>query len=43
MEHVFNLAGKAASRETIQRLTWVAMNHDARVLMVDTVRATHIG
>ena len=27
----------------IQQLTWVAMNHDSRVLLVDTVRASHIG
>ena len=40
---VFNLAGRAASQEMIQQLTWVAMNHDSRVLLVDTVRASHIG
>lgn len=43
MEHVLNLAGRAASHEMIQQLTWVAMNHDSRVLLVDTVRASHIG
>lgn len=43
MSHVLNLAGRSASREMIQRLTWVAMHHDPRVQMVDTVRASHIG
>eukprot|EP00041_Stephanoeca_diplocostata_P019497 m.421528 g.421528 ORF g.421528 m.421528 type:complete len:449 (+) comp21318_c2_seq3:80-1426(+) len=42
-EHFLQLAGKGAGPQLIQRLTWVAMNHDERVLLVDTVRAIHFG
>jgi len=42
-EHVLNLAGRGASPQFIQQLTWVAMHHDERVQLVDTVRAIHFG
>eukprot|EP00040_Diaphanoeca_grandis_P033070 m.201681 g.201681 ORF g.201681 m.201681 type:complete len:431 (+) comp32804_c3_seq6:267-1559(+) len=42
-EHVAKLAGRGASPQFIQKVTWVAMNHDVRVQLVDTVRAIHCG
>jgi len=41
--NIVNLAGRGASPEMIQQLTYVAMNHDERVQQVDTVRAIHLG
>ena len=35
--------GKAAPTALIQKLTYVAMTHDPRVLQIDTVRAYHSG
>jgi cation diffusion facilitator family transporter len=42
-EHILALTGRAASREQLSVLSYLAMNHDARVLKVDTVRAYSIG
>eukprot|EP00039_Didymoeca_costata_P030044 m.27669 g.27669 ORF g.27669 m.27669 type:complete len:401 (+) comp7920_c0_seq1:105-1307(+) len=42
-ENILNLAGRGASLQMIQKLTYIAMHHDPRVLLVDTVRAIHLG
>jgi len=43
MLHVVLLTGKSASPRVLQQLTFVAVNHDPRILKVDTVRAYHLG
>lgn len=42
-ENIKNLAGQTASPAMIKQLTYIAMHHDRRVNMVDTVRAIHLG
>jgi hypothetical protein len=42
-ENIVNLAGQTASPEVIKKLTYIAMHHDNRVRLVDTVRAIHLG
>ncbi|CAN8075468.1 unnamed protein product [Agarophyton chilense] len=41
--HVDQLLGKAADREVLNLITFVACNHDSHILLVDTVRAYHVG
>lgn len=43
IENVKNLAGQTASPAMIKQLTYIAMHHDRRVQLVDTVRAIHLG
>jgi divalent metal cation (Fe/Co/Zn/Cd) transporter len=42
-EQVRNLSGKAASKDVVAALTWVAMTAHPAIHAVDTVRAYHIG
>jgi len=42
-EHVFLLVGKSAPKEFLNKLTYVALTHDDRVLKIDTIRAYHSG
>lgn len=42
-EHVVGLVGHAADKTQLAQITYLAMNHDARVLGVDTVRAYFVG
>ena len=42
-EHVIGLVGYSASKTQLAQITYLAMNHDARVLQVDTVRAYFVG
>lgn len=41
--HVQLLAGRVAEKEQLATLTYLAMNHDARITVVDTVRAYYVG
>ncbi|KAI0561799.1 Cation efflux transmembrane protein [Gracilaria domingensis] len=41
--HVDQLLGKAADRDILNLITFVACNHDSSILLVDTVRAYHVG
>lgn len=41
--HVDQLLGKAADRDMLNLITFVACNHDRNILLVDTVRAYHVG
>jgi divalent metal cation (Fe/Co/Zn/Cd) transporter len=43
LEHVLLIVGKTANVEFLQKITYVAMTHDSRVLQVDTARAYHAG
>jgi len=43
IENIKNLAGQTASPAMIKQLTYIAMHHDRRVQLVDTVRAIHLG
>ncbi len=43
IEHVRHLTGRSADSTLLKKLTWLACNHDRRVLLVDTVRAFHFG
>lgn len=42
-EQVQMLSGKAADPKVIAALTWVAMTHHPAIMLVDTVRAYHVG
>eukprot|EP01116_Phalansterium_solitarium_P024120 TRINITY_DN8737_c0_g1_i2.p1 TRINITY_DN8737_c0_g1~~TRINITY_DN8737_c0_g1_i2.p1 ORF type:complete len:422 (-),score=175.42 TRINITY_DN8737_c0_g1_i2:494-1666(-) len=42
-EQVRNLTGITASPEFLKQLTYIALNHDERILKIDTVRAFHLG
>jgi len=42
-EHVRNLTGRTASIAFLQNITYLALNHDSRILKIDTVRAFHLG
>lgn len=42
-EKIEMIVGKAAPTALIQKLTYVAMTHDPRVMQIDTVRAYHSG
>ena len=42
-EHVIGLVGYSANKTQLAQITYLAMNHDARVLQVDTVRAYFVG
>lgn len=37
------LTGHTAQPEFLKKLTWIAINHHAEVLFIDTVRAFHFG
>lgn len=41
--HVQQLTGRVAEKDQLSQITYLAMNHDARVQLVDTVRAYYIG
>jgi cation diffusion facilitator family transporter len=43
LEHCDKLLGKAAPRELVNVITFMACNHSPLVLAVDTVRAYHVG
>lgn len=43
LEHCDQLLGKAADRNTINIITFMACNHSPEVALVDTVRAYHVG
>lgn len=42
-EHVFLLIGKSAPKEFLNKLTYLALTHDARIQKIDTIRAYHSG
>ena len=42
-QHVIALVGRAADKTQLSQITYLAMNYDARVLSVDTVRAYFVG
>ncbi|OZJ05785.1 hypothetical protein BZG36_01295 [Bifiguratus adelaidae] len=42
-EHIQLIVGKSADVTFLQRITYIAMTHDPRVLQVDTCRAYHSG
>lgn len=42
-EQIKVLTGHAAEPEVLSKVTWLALNHDRRVLQLDTVRAFHLG
>lgn len=41
--HVQQLTGRVAEKDQLSQITYLAMNHDVRVQLVDTVRAYYIG
>eukprot|EP00761_Pharyngomonas_kirbyi_P003086 gb/GECH01003090.1/.p1 GENE.gb/GECH01003090.1/~~gb/GECH01003090.1/.p1 ORF type:complete len:448 (+),score=73.00 gb/GECH01003090.1/:1-1344(+) len=43
LEQIKYLVGKTAGPKFLQRLTYLAMNHDERIIKIDTVRAFHFG
>jgi len=42
-EHVVGIVGHVADKTQLAQITYLAMNHDARVLGIDTVRAYFVG
>lgn len=42
-EHMWQLVGKTAPQETLNKLVYVSLTHDARIQRIDTVRAYHAG
>lgn len=42
-DHIQRLTGRTADRDQVSALIFLAMNHDARIQFVDTVRAYHQG
>ncbi|KAH6688259.1 hypothetical protein F5X68DRAFT_168047 [Plectosphaerella plurivora] len=42
-EQVWLLVGKAAPRDFVSKLVYMSMNHDSRIVKVDTCRAYHAG
>ena len=42
-EHILLLVGKSADATFLKRITYLAMTHDSRILMVDTCKAYHSG
>ncbi|KAJ3282886.1 hypothetical protein HK104_010665 [Borealophlyctis nickersoniae] len=42
-EHIQYIIGKTADPAILQRLTYISMTHDPRILQVDTCRAYHAG
>jgi cation diffusion facilitator family transporter len=42
-EQIRKLSGRAAGPEFLSKITYLAWNHDARVEVIDTVRAYHFG
>ena len=42
-EHAIGLTGHAANKRQLAQMTYLAMNHDPRILAVDTVRAYYVG
>ncbi|KAJ3172231.1 hypothetical protein HDU88_007049 [Geranomyces variabilis] len=43
LEHIQYIVGKTADPSFLQRVTYIAVTHDPRVLQVDTCRAYHAG
>jgi cation diffusion facilitator family transporter len=41
--HILNLVGRTADREFINRVTFIAMNHNVAIEKVDTVQAWYMG
>ncbi|KAI5792427.1 cation efflux family-domain-containing protein [Peziza echinospora] len=42
-EHLFLLVGKSAPQEFLNKLTYLALTHDSRIIKIDTVRAYRSG
>jgi divalent metal cation (Fe/Co/Zn/Cd) transporter len=42
-EHTWYLVGKAAPQDVLNKLVYVSLTHDVRILKIDTVRAYHAG
>lgn len=42
-DHIVRLTGKVGDKDQLSTITYLAMNHDPRILYVDTVRAYHMG
>ncbi|KAJ1923181.1 hypothetical protein IWQ60_006036 [Tieghemiomyces parasiticus] len=42
-EHVILIVGKTADPAFLQKLTYLALTHDPRVVAIDTIRAYHLG
>jgi cation diffusion facilitator family transporter len=42
-EHIIQLTGHAADRDTLNLLTYITFNHDPRIRKLDTVRAYYVG
>ncbi|TVY73370.1 Metal tolerance protein [Lachnellula suecica] len=42
-EHMWYLVGKTAPQDFLNKLVYVALTHDSRVLKIDTARAYHAG
>lgn len=43
IEHIRLIVGRTADPIFLQRVTYIAVTHDPRILQVDTVRAYHAG
>ncbi|KAI8916637.1 cation efflux family-domain-containing protein [Powellomyces hirtus] len=43
LEHIQYMVGRTATPSFLQRVTYIAMTHDPRVLQVDTCKAYHAG
>jgi divalent metal cation (Fe/Co/Zn/Cd) transporter len=42
-EHMWYLVGKTAPQEMLNKIVYVSLTHDTRILKIDTVRAYHAG
>jgi divalent metal cation (Fe/Co/Zn/Cd) transporter len=42
-EHIFMIVGKTANNAFLNKLVYIAMTHDPRIIKVDTCRAYHSG
>jgi divalent metal cation (Fe/Co/Zn/Cd) transporter len=42
-EHMWQLVGKTAPQEMLNKLVYVSLTHDSRIQKIDTVRAYHAG
>ncbi|KAJ1650374.1 hypothetical protein IWQ61_008810 [Dispira simplex] len=43
LEHVMLIVGKSADPNFLQKITYVALTHDPRIVEIDTCRAYHLG
>ncbi|KCV72403.1 hypothetical protein H696_01799 [Fonticula alba] len=43
LEQITMLTGRSAEPEFLKQLTWICVNHDDKIVAIDTVRAFHFG